>query len=146
MVMPIVGMKMIGSVAPALTVGAAGVVVEILLLGPCSSLLSTLASVGPEEASQIIPGLWWGCASSFPGEGFEGLRTLCVRVGAILSVPRLITGCISGMLPVALALLPSLGRAFWERERAIWEEKEQRAAMAKESQSEKMINLRQTDV
>eukprot|EP00438_Fugacium_kawagutii_P030843 Skav210404 [mRNA] locus=scaffold1416:271903:284314:- [translate_table: standard] len=48
MVMPIVGMKMIGSVAPALTAGAAGVVVEILL----------------------------------------------------------ITGCISGMLPVALALLP----------------------------------------
>ena len=33
MVMPIVGMKMIGSVAPALTAGAAGVVVEILPLG-----------------------------------------------------------------------------------------------------------------
>jgi len=48
MVMPIIGMKMIGSVAPALTVGAAGVVMEIVL----------------------------------------------------------ITGCISGMLPVALALLP----------------------------------------
>lgn len=48
MVMPIVGMKIIGSVAPLLTAGAAGVVVEILL----------------------------------------------------------ITGCISGMLPVALALLP----------------------------------------
>ena len=36
MVMPIVGMKMIGSVAPALTAGAAGVVVEILLLGGTS--------------------------------------------------------------------------------------------------------------
>lgn len=48
MVMPILGMKIIGGVAPILTVGAAGVVTEILL----------------------------------------------------------ITGCISGMLPVALALLP----------------------------------------
>jgi hypothetical protein len=36
MVMPIVGMKMIGSVAPVLTAGAAGVVVEILLLALAS--------------------------------------------------------------------------------------------------------------
>lgn len=38
MVMPIIGMKMIGSVAPALTVGAAGVVMEIVQLASLWSL------------------------------------------------------------------------------------------------------------
>lgn len=57
MVMPIVGMKMIGSVAPALTAGAAGVVVEILLL-TCSLISDDFCVCWPrpEEASKVAAG------------------------------------------------------------------------------------------
>lgn len=55
MVMPIVGMKLIGSVAPALTAGAAGVVVEILLL--TCSLISAFVGLDQERHLRFMVGM-----------------------------------------------------------------------------------------
>ena len=105
MVMPIVGMKAIGAVAPVLTAGVLGVVTEIVCRGYIEHQHHPEAPTTGQGLFTNMQRILYGALK--PVSGISVLHLFPRGIGAAM-FGRLITGCISGMLPVALALLPCL--------------------------------------